>query len=89
MSSNPDRPLLLRFQRVLWAFEGLSAVLNPDQVLESHDRASLGYLIALIAEDLARTLADLLRKTDEAEQLFRDAGVWPDSAPDEEGGGHG
>jgi hypothetical protein len=69
--------------------EGLSAVLHPDQVLDSHERATLGAVLAVVAEELGRTLEDLERQADQGEHLFRDTGRGSDTAPEAEGGRHG
>jgi hypothetical protein len=84
MSTGANRSLVSRFQQLQWAFQGLSEVLNPDQVLDSQERANLSALLGVLAAELGRILNDAMRKAELLEQLLADASASPStSAPEE------
>lgn len=64
MSTPAHRSLLSRFQHVQWAFRGLSEVLNPDQVLDSHERANLSALLGVLSAELERIMHDAMHRAE-------------------------
>jgi len=82
--NNANRSLLSRFQRVQWALQGLSEVLNSDQVLDSEERAHLSALLGVLTAELERLLNDGMRKAELLEQLLADASASPSTSTPKE-----
>lgn len=51
--SQRSLPPIFELERLLWAFQGVDELLNPDQVLDSPERSHLSTLVELLAERLA------------------------------------
>lgn len=56
MSRDADLPQSYQLERLLWAFQGLSDVLNPDQVLDSEERSHISTLVEILTERLETIL---------------------------------
>ena len=84
MSTHANRSLLTRFQQVQWAFQGLSQVLNPDQVLDSQERANLSALLGVLTAELEHIMNDAMRRAELLEQLFADVSRPPSPVTPEE-----
>ncbi len=50
--SQRSLPPIFELERLLWAFQGVDELLNPDQVLDSLERSHLSTLVELLAERL-------------------------------------
>ena len=48
--SQRSLPPIFELERLLWAFQGVDELLNPDQVLDSLERSHLSTLVELLAE---------------------------------------
>jgi hypothetical protein len=53
---DPHGPPTFRLEHLLWAFQGLAAVLDPGIALEAQERAQLSMLLTLLTEQLESSL---------------------------------
>ena len=53
----PEEPAsLVQLERLLWGFEGLADLLDPDRALDGTERGNVSHLVLLLSERLERLL---------------------------------
>jgi hypothetical protein len=88
----PPLPWIFQLERLLWAFEGIADLLNPDQVLDSEERSHVSTLVEILTERMETVLHALIHERTTLPTAPQEARVsqapTPPEATDREGEAH-